>query len=214
MVIKVSSEWSNSVGATICTSGDSPSCCTGDVELRSDVSINAFKNCDGGCLLTSLKISTNVQSIGAGAFADCPYLGLITMGDSVVSIGSEAFGGGTCSNANASQQVYMPRTISHFNSSFGSCFRIILRSEVTTDCYDGLKQEHCRTGDIEIRTNLTEIGDSAFATCPGISSVIIPPSVTRIGPFAFKGLVSLRAVYLPSSISIIDAEAFLNATSL
>jgi hypothetical protein len=47
---------------------------------------------------------------------------------------------------------------------------------------------------VEIGTNVTGIGTSAFAYCSGLPNIRIPPSVAAIGSFAFGGCANLTAI--------------------
>jgi hypothetical protein len=61
---------------------------------------------------------------------------------------------------------------------------------------------------------VSAIGDNAFATCFGLTSIEIPSSVTSIGYDAFKGCTSLTSIEIPSSVTFIDNDAFYNCSSL
>ncbi len=55
---------------------------------------------------------------------------------------------------------------------------------------------------------VTSIGNSAFISCTGLSSITIPNSVTSIGHNAFWGCNSLTSIIIPSSVTTIDGSAF------
>ena len=58
------------------------------------------------------------------------------------------------------------------------------------------------------------IGDKAFWSCSGLTSITIPNSVTSIGSDAFVGCSSLTSITIPNSVTSIDSDAFKNCTSL
>lgn len=62
---------------------------------------------------------------------------------------------------------------------------------------DGILKECTgRGGDIVIPTSVTAIGDKAFSSYRGLTSVSIPDSVTSIGDWAFSDCTQLT-VYTP-----------------
>ena len=69
-------------------------------------------------------------------------------------------------------------------------------------------------GIIKFASDLTSIGDNAFHSCSGLTSVTIGNSVTSIGEYAFDGCTSLTSVTIPNSVTSIGVEAFYNCESL
>ena len=52
-----------------------------------------------------------------------------------------------------------------------------------------------------ISFSVTKIGDQAFRSCTGLTSVTIPNSVTSIGRFAFNNCSGLTSVIIPNSVT-------------
>jgi hypothetical protein len=67
---------------------------------------------------------------------------------------------------------------------------------------------------VTIPDSVTNIGDLAFDSCWGLTSVTIPDSVTSIGESAFAGCTSLTNVTIPNSVTSIGESAFHYCTSL
>ena len=61
---------------------------------------------------------------------------------------------------------------------------------------------------------VTEIGDYAFSTSSGLTSVTIPNSVTSIGDFAFDSCTNLTSITIPNSVTSIGEYAFANSSGL
>ena len=61
---------------------------------------------------------------------------------------------------------------------------------------------------------VTSIGDRAFTTCPGLTSITIPNSVTSIGSEAFAGCSGLTSVTIPNSVTSIGDYAFYSCYGL
>ena len=61
---------------------------------------------------------------------------------------------------------------------------------------------------IEIPNSVTSIGEHAFQYCSGLTSVVIPNSVTTIVRFAFIGCSGLTSVEIPNSVTSIGVSPF------
>ena len=56
--------------------------------------------------------------------------------------------------------------------------------------------------------SVTSIGDNAFESCEGLTSVTIPNSIASIGSGAFRSCYSLTEVTIPNSVTSIGSSAF------
>ena len=61
---------------------------------------------------------------------------------------------------------------------------------------------------------VTEIGESAFANCTDLTSVIIPSSVKEIDVSAFENCIGLTSITLPGGLTRIEKYAFSGCTGL
>ncbi|MDD6831945.1 MAG: leucine-rich repeat domain-containing protein, partial [bacterium] len=64
----------------------------------------------------------------------------------------------------------------------------------------------------DISYPVTSIGDEAFGSCRGLTSVTIPNSVTSIGYYAFSDCSGLTSVTIPNSVTSIGVWAFLGCS--
>lgn len=71
-----------------------------------------------------------------------------------------------------------------------------------------------KTGSYTIPNSVNSIGNLAFRSCAGLTSVTIPNTVTSIGTEAFSGCSSLTSVVMPNSVPSIGASTFSGCASL
>ena len=71
-----------------------------------------------------------------------------------------------------------------------------------------------KKGIFKIPDSVTEIGESAFEDCIGITSIEIPDSVTVIGERAFWGCERLSSIEIPDSVIEIGESAFYQCTGI
>ena len=67
---------------------------------------------------------------------------------------------------------------------------------------------------IVIESGVTSIGDRAFYSCNGATSITIPASVTSIGDHAFFNCTGLTSIEIPSSVTSIGTCAFSSCEGL
>ena len=67
---------------------------------------------------------------------------------------------------------------------------------------------------VVIEDGVTSIGEYAFQSCTGLTSIKIPKSVTNIGECAFYRCTDLKSIEIPDSVTSIGNYAFSDCTSL
>lgn len=69
-------------------------------------------------------------------------------------------------------------------------------------------------GTLLFKSNVTKIGNYAFASCTSLTSITIPNSVTTIGDAAFFGCTSLKSITIPNSVTEMGDRVFYGCTSM
>ena len=101
--------------------------------------------------------------------------------------------------------------------------RYSVNDDNTTVTVAGYPSGSKPTGDLTIPESVTyggisypvtSIGDEAFGSCRGLTSVTIPNSVTSIGDGAFRGCWGLTSVTIGYSVTIIGEGAFYGCSGL
>ena len=173
--------------------------------------------------LTSIEIPDSVTSIGEGAFMYCSNLTSIAFAGTTAQWNNITKGNEwnleipatyvQCSDG----QVYLAgesggesgnesEGLSLFSNGDGTC-RVSGIGRCTD--VDVVIPETSPDGD-----NVTSIGESAFADCDRLSSVVIPDSVTSIGNDAFSRCSNLSTIVIPDSVTSIGNYAFSSCDSL
>ncbi len=162
------------------------------------IGTDSFAGCDR---LTSVMIGSGVTSLGENAFNGCSSLTSVTLGSSVTNVGA-----GALSGCNALTNI----DVASGNDTYCSIDGILFSKDKTLLIqYPGGKQ-----GAYSIPASVTVIGDAAFLSDFGLTSVTIPDSVTSIGNEAFFGCFNLTNVTIGCSVTSIGSGAFQDCISL
>ncbi len=157
--------------------------------------------------LSVVTIPNSVTSIGSSAFSGCTGLTSVTIPNSVTSIGDYAFRGCT----GLTSPVYNAHVFAYMPTSYSGAYTIPEGIEsIASTAFSGCSG----LTSIEIPNSVTSIGERAFSDCTGLTSVTIPNSVTSIGHDAFMGCTALTSVTIPNSVTSIEYEAFYYCTGL
>ncbi len=136
-----------------------------------------------------------VTGLGVHSFRLCGKLKTVSIPASVTSIYTWAFDG--CSGLESF-------TVASGNAQYRAVNGLLLTK-------DGKKLVHGVTGEggvVTIPEGVTNIGNSAFDSLAGLTSVTIPTSVTTIQDYAFYKCTGLRRVTIPDSVTSIGSYVF------
>ncbi len=184
---------------------------------------------------TSLILKDGTASISAYAFRDCINLTEITIPDSVITVGINAFDNTEWFNNQPDGVVYagkvaylykgdMPEntslvlkdgTVSISDSAFNKCTNLtelIIPDSVMS--IGRLAFEYCNFTEIKIPDNVKSIKYGLFYGCKNLKKIIIPDSVETIDSYAFYYCTNLTDIILPDSITSIKYNAFSDCSGL
>lgn len=171
--------------------------------------LNIFFQCSS---LTSVTIGNSVTSIGEQAFSVCRSLISVEIPNSVLTIGEKAF-----SKCNSLISVIIPNSVMSIGgSAFSGCSSLtsVNIPNSVTSIGGGAFGSCSSLISINIPVSVTSIGRSTFYYCRSLTSINIPQNVTSIGDEAFSGCSSLTSVIIPNSVISMGEQAFSGCYSL
>ena len=155
--------------------------------------------------ITSIKIPSNVTTLGNYVFQGCSRLTSLTLSDGITKIGFWAFYGCRglkevrfCINDNL--DTYLTKGHPYIPVNCGIKYYIDINDKEITR--------------IEIPSNVTTLGNYVFQGCSGFTSLTLPAGITSIGDQAFSGCSGLTSLTLPAGITEIGRYAFGDCSGL
>lgn len=143
--------------------------------------INYPENAVGAVVIPAKIIGKPVTSIGEAAFNFCDRVTSFSIPESVTSIGVGAF---------LTNKSLTAITVDALNPNFSSVDGVLFNKNKT----ELINYPEKKMGDYTIPNSVTKIGDYAFTSCGGLTSVSIPDSVTSIGDLSFLTQNSLTGI--------------------
>lgn len=133
----------------------------------------------------------------------------ITIGSGITRIANYMFRQFT-----ALSSLTIPDTVAHIGrSAFDGCTSL---TNVELRCVQVLEESaFSGSGLVTITFGaLTEIGDAVFASCPGLTELVIPDTVLTIGGAIVNHCVNLQKVVLPTHLDEIPSNTYWGCTGL
>ena len=194
--------------------------CTGDVVIPASVTFEgktysvtaigdyAFWHCTG---VTSVTIPETVVSIGRDAFTNTSII-TIDIPESVKYIGMQAFH--SCQNLIS---VTVPKGVEKLEAAvFYYCSNLatVTLQEGLTYIGEWAFGECDGLTEITLPKSLTHIAGEAFYNCDLLESVNLPENLNTIGPFAFWHCISLTSIDIPENVVSLGGNCFAHCYNL
>lgn len=200
------------VNTTISTSGADCSPLEELVILRNITGLDKpadvpFRACK---TLKKLTVGGKATTVNTYYFENCSALAEVTLGESVTSIGSNAFAG------TAIAEINIPAGVTVINtSSFQGCkslAKVTLGDQVTK--IDDMAFYNSPVASINFPSTLTSIGAYSFSGGNLSGDLVIPAEVKSIGIEAFRGNKNITSVAIAANTTNIAEAAFRGCTGL
>lgn len=187
-------------------------------------------------MLKRVEHGKNVTILQDYAFYCCTDVGVVTIPDSVTSIGRNilsyvyalkhltippnvtTIGTRSFYYSSGIESISLPNTFTTFTADlFYSCVNlkyISLPESVKTFNVTNIFYT-CQSLDyMHLPDNITAIGSSAFYSASAISKIILPASLKSIGTSAFSTCFPLASLDIPPTVATISATAFNNCAGM
>ena len=174
--------------------------------------VSALSNNNFKTSITSITFSNGIKYIGESLCKGYVSLERVSLPETLISIGSDAFA--SCTSLLA---VTIPNSVTEIGTNaFGACSSLV---SATMNCKMTSIPAKLFAGATKLNTlslpaYTTEIGDYAFEKCTSLTSVTLPESVKTIGTGTFNGCTALTNITLSSELKTISQMAFYGCSSL
>ena len=172
--------------------------------IKSDNVLGNYSFAD--LLLQKVILPNSLESIGNDAFNGCRFLEEAVLQDGLISIGDDAF-----RNCISLNEICLPSSLVEIGSNaFNGCVKLsgVLRipDQLAVICAGVF----AKTGidSVVIGRYVSEIGSSAFYSCPNLKGISFNRKLNKIGTNAFGCCINLIEANLPYTVEVIEDCAF------
>ena len=165
----------------------------------------AFLRCATAKMIRS---SSDIVSVGEGAFYECSQLTSVDLPDSVTYIGAYAFDGTPFISSMGDFPIIGDGILVRY---MGTGTSVEIPDEVRRIASRAFRSSKLKS--VVIPSSVFSIDSYAFADCAGLQSVGFSEGLVMIGDGAFRGCKSLKKLVTPGTLSYIGQYAF-NVTAL
>ena len=176
-----------------------------------EAEILAYHGTDAKIVIPEFVDGYQVIAIGEGAFRGRYDLTTITLPESIMSIGNNAFRNCSITSINLPDNIF-----SLGNGAFANCLKLTsvvippYINEISTSIFWGCAS----LTSINLHDEVTTIGYGAFAMCTSLKELALPESVTAIKADVFYGCSSLTQITLPKDLTVFGEGVFGDCVSL
>ncbi len=160
----------------------------------------------------SYEIYEGTKILASGIFKDCSRLKGITIPDSVINVGYNAF-----YNCTSLTNVAIGNNVSHIaDQVFYNCSSLTSITLGAKVASIGLESFYGCTSleSLKFPDSITSIGTKAFYDCSGLTGVVFGSGLISIGNSAFYNCSGLTSIVIPDNVESIDGSAFYNCSGL
>lgn len=175
---------------------------------------SAFSYCHA---LTEVTIPEGVTFM-SGTFSYCTSLRTLNLPNSLTDMSN-----GVVEGCDSLETLHLPSKLEYISGEWPSklktittavgSVRYVSEDGVLYDTQDNsiLFVNASITGNVTVRDGITKIGEGAFKSRKGLTSVTLPESCTVIDSYAFENCTALTDINFPEKLELIGRNAFYNS---
>ena len=168
------------------------------------IGANAFQNLG----ITKVQFPEGIMTINYGAFAGCAALEILTLPDSLTTIGGPGYYSynGAFANCTALKSVKFGSGLVTIGNGYSATHTSYTNTGAFSNCGN--------LETVEFGPNLETIGHHAFSECIKLKTLVVPDSVQTIGVNAFYHNTALASISFGTGLVTINEQAFYNCPEL